>query len=520
MTSLQTAAPARALAVTRRHRRDGAEDGALLVPPAVEREVVRAPAGRGRRREVDAPEHRALVAQLVAGDGGRRTTAPTGLPRIPRNRVTESDDTPAALQSDRIGVEQVLVVVRATPELPRHVVERLVERDRPRQRPAQRRVRVLLSERARDRVGPLRLRRVEIQAHAARDEVRAGPRAQRELRAAEAAARDVVGRRHERARDRGVPGKPEPAEVHPVERGVVLVRAKAKYREAIGIAVGAGHRLHAGQRRGHRREVAHEIRRNVGRGDRPLGTADVGCGVGPRHLVARSPDVHLAEHGVDLRQLGVGDEDLLIGHPLDLEAFGCVADRRERHHVVAVAGGERHGEAAVAIRSCGPADVAGEGRHGHEYFGDWQAVRPDHATADDVGLLRKCAMGREARCPRAIRPRAVSEDEGHGNPFDLRRREVAGCRVARVSGRLDSRGREWVYYRRQFAGRMATQRTARSQSSRASPASGASTYTSPILVATSPANVQPCIQHYCRVQDPACRGMPCWIPKRVPYTPQ
>ena len=111
--------------------------------------------------------------------------------RQPRRRVGGD---PLRLEPHRVGVEQRLQVVRRAAELVGDVVERLVEDERPRRAPAERRVGRLLPRRARRRVGHLELRRGAEQAAHTLDVVRPRARAQVEPRAAEAAHRHVVVR--------------------------------------------------------------------------------------------------------------------------------------------------------------------------------------------------------------------------------------------------------------------------------------------------------------------------------------
>src|SRR6185295_19512625 len=130
MPALEPAAPAGALAVARGHRRHRSEHRTLPGPTAIERQVIRTATRRTRRREVDAAEQRALVAQFVARaptDRRRHGLIPENIEE-PTHRVGRYA---GGLEAHRIGVEQVLIVVRAAPKLPRDVVERLVEREGP-----------------------------------------------------------------------------------------------------------------------------------------------------------------------------------------------------------------------------------------------------------------------------------------------------------------------------------------------------------------------------------------------------
>ena len=60
----------------------------------------------------------------------------------------------------------------------------------------------------------------------------------------------------------------------------------------------------------------------------------------------------------------VGDEDVLVGGALHLEAPRREADRREVDEVVAVAAGEGDGEATVPVGARGAVDAAADGGGG------------------------------------------------------------------------------------------------------------------------------------------------------------
>src|SRR5687768_2052193 len=79
------------------------------------------------------------------------------------------------LQSERVGIQESAKVVRPPSELIGDVVERLIRLDWAREQASDRHVVVALSERAGGRISPLELRRVEIEAHHPRAEIRSGP---------------------------------------------------------------------------------------------------------------------------------------------------------------------------------------------------------------------------------------------------------------------------------------------------------------------------------------------------------
>jgi hypothetical protein len=392
VAALHAAAPVGTVAAERGKLGRESGRGALLAPVAVERKVDRLPARRRRRREVEAAEDRSLIAEAVAREA----------PDADRDlRLLEDAEQPVnrvggdagGLEPELVGVEQRLVVVRPAAGLPRDVVERLVELHRTGAHPARRQIRVLLAEGARGTIGPLHLRRVEVQAHPAADEVRAGTRADAELSAAEAAARDVVRRRDERRRDRGVARQVGAAELHAVQRRVVLIGAESEHGEAVRPALLAGDELHSGKRRGHRGEVAQQVGRDVRVVDWTFRPADVRCRRVPVDALALSAYLDCVEHRADALEPGVRNEDLLVGRPLDLEALGGEAERGERDHVVPLATGKGDREASVLVGARGAPNVAGDRRHGNGDVLDREAVGPRHAAADDVRLLGVKGLG-------------------------------------------------------------------------------------------------------------------------------
>ena len=97
-----------------------------------------------------------------------------------------------------------------------------------------------------------------------------------EVGAAESAARDVVGRRGDGARNSRVAREARGARLHAVQRHGVLLGAKSEDGEAVGRAVDAGNEQHARERRGHRCEVTLKLRRQVRGCDVALRAADIG----------------------------------------------------------------------------------------------------------------------------------------------------------------------------------------------------------------------------------------------------
>ena len=199
-----------------------------------------------------------------------------------------------ALERERVGVEQILKIARPAAELPRERVEHLVERDRARRAAAELQVRELLAELASDRVRVLQARRVDRLMQRACSVVGAAVRAQRDLRAGEAAARRIEARRRDARLRRRVARQIGAAEVQSVERDVVLVGAESEHGEAGRAAVGAGNERHARERRGHGRQVAEHVDRNVVRVERLVASADfdliavaVRAALGPRSRAPR-----------------------------------------------------------------------------------------------------------------------------------------------------------------------------------------------------------------------------------------
>ena len=128
----------------------------------------------------------------------------------------------------------------------------------------------------------------------------------------------------------------------------------------------------------------------------PFGAADVGAVVHALRAGAVALHPHLAKRLRRARHLGVGDQDVLIGDALDLEAALGVPDRVEGHEVVAVATGEGHGVPAVLVRAGRAADGARERRDGDLRAFEWLVLGAGHAPADDVDGLRGCGNGRES----------------------------------------------------------------------------------------------------------------------------
>ena len=197
-----------------------------------------------------------------------------------------------------------------------------------------------------------RLRRVQDQAHAAGAVVRARARADVEVRATEPAARSVVGRRRERARDVCVARQIAGVERHAVERDAVLVGAESEHGEAVGRSVEAGDERHARERRRHRRDVALQLgrRRFVGRSCARCRSRRASASCGSRAAGSTPCETTVSSCTTD--ESRVGDQHVLIGQALDLELAEVVADERVAHDVIAGPAGERDLETSLGC-SCG-----------------------------------------------------------------------------------------------------------------------------------------------------------------------
>ena len=169
---LQPATPVGSIATGRRDLGDTTAGRTLPAPVAVERDPERMTRRGARRRDVDAAEHRPIVAQALRP-----------VPPIDRRQPRDGEDVEEAhhrvrreargLEPKLPRIEQCLIVARLPPELERDVVERLVQLDRPGRESTQRQIRVLVAQRARGRVGPLHLRRAEDEAQPSAPIVRA-----------------------------------------------------------------------------------------------------------------------------------------------------------------------------------------------------------------------------------------------------------------------------------------------------------------------------------------------------------
>ena len=292
------------------------------------------------------------------------------------------------LESDRVGIEKRSQVVGSSPDLVGEVVERRVLPDRAREKSADGDVVVLLAQRSRGTISPLKLRRVEIEAHRACDEIGAGPSANLELRAAEAAARNVVGRGHERGRHVGVPREIRSPKIQSVERRLVLVGREAEHGEAGRIAILSRNQRDPGQRCGHRRDVALLIGGHRAVVDGSLAAADIGSGVVALRPIALPHDLHGFQLSRGAQQLRVGDEDLLVSGALHLESARGVTDRGDLHEVIALSARKRDGIATVLVGAGAAIDVAGErGRCDFRVL-EWFSLGAEHLASDHVQLLR------------------------------------------------------------------------------------------------------------------------------------
>ncbi len=145
VTGLNSPADTHAVSAVRRKLRRETRCRAQLGPVSIERDVQRLAGGGGRRRKVEAPEHRALIVRFLAANSGRRQRNVRRLKKRqqPRHRIGRDAD---SLQAARVGGEQSLQVVGTSSKLIRDVIERLVELDRAGESPAKRKVRILLAE--------------------------------------------------------------------------------------------------------------------------------------------------------------------------------------------------------------------------------------------------------------------------------------------------------------------------------------------------------------------------------------
>ena len=211
---------------------------------------------------------------------------------------------------------------------------------------------------------------------------------------AEPALRHIVGRRDERCSQLRIARKIGGVRVHPVQRGAVLVGCKPEHREAGGVAVRARDIVHAGDRRGHRREIAELIGRERRGVDCLLGAADVGCYVVAVRLVARGGDVHGVERVRGGRERGVRDENVLVGGTLELILPRRVPQGDELHDVIAVAVWKCDRVAAIPIRLCAAIDIARDRRGRDSGVRDRNAVDRDDPAANHVGVLRRGGAGK------------------------------------------------------------------------------------------------------------------------------
>ena len=158
--------------------------------------------------------------------------------------------------------------------------------------------------------------------------------------------------------------------------------------------------MHAGHRRGERREIAELVGRDVAPLiDRSLPPMSGRVGVALR-LVALRLDLHRVELRGRLREPRVGDEDILIAGSLDLELLCRESERRDVDHVVAFVAREDDAEAAGLVGARVARDVAVERRHRDGGALDRQAVRSGDAAANDVALRVSAIVG--ARWPRQM----------------------------------------------------------------------------------------------------------------------
>ena len=120
--------------------------------------------------------------------------------------------------------------------------------------------------------------------------------------------------------------------------------------------------------------------------DRLLRAAEVGLVVVPADATTLRDGAHRIEHRHAL-ELRVGDEDVLVGGALHLEAAGRVADGGEVDEVVALAAGEGDREAAVPVGARGAIDAAGHGGGSHGRVLDRLRLGVDDLSPNDVELL-------------------------------------------------------------------------------------------------------------------------------------
>src|SRR5437868_3502188 len=92
------------------------------------------------------------------------------------------------LQTNRAGVEQRSKIISSSAELIGETVERRVRFDWAGEQAAERNITVLLAEGLSGAIGPLKLWRVDVETHRARNEVRSGATAYLELRATKSTA--------------------------------------------------------------------------------------------------------------------------------------------------------------------------------------------------------------------------------------------------------------------------------------------------------------------------------------------
>ena len=147
--------------------------------------------------------------------------------------------------------------------------------------------------------------------------------------------------------------------------------------------------MNPGEGSGHRCEIAHQVRRDSGIRERPLGPADVRwSGLVPAHLCALCRDLHGIENRTDAREPRVRYKNFLVGIAFDLESLRRKSHRGERDHVVSVARWKSHGEPAVLVSARCAADVTGDRCHSDGDVLYCGAVGTGYPAQDDVGLLR------------------------------------------------------------------------------------------------------------------------------------
>ena len=317
---------------------------------ARQRDRERIAAIRIRLHVVETVEHGSAIDDALRGVAAHRDRHITGAENAEQTRDGVSGHA-RRLEAQRAFAEERLQVLQATIVLERRVEEGAIGLDRSGRRAAQRHVRKLLTGGEPGLVEPLHLRRNQVAAQAAPDEVRARARAHLQLTTGEATARNVVGRRGERGHHAGIARQRRVTEVETIELGIVLVAAQAEHGERVGGTVGAEQQLDAWDGRGHCGQIAQLIGgEESGRGviNRFFGTRDIGHGIAARR---RGPlgDLHRVERDGRWRHASVGNQDFLISRALHLIATGAETDRREGHPVVAFPAGEGDRVATVLV---------------------------------------------------------------------------------------------------------------------------------------------------------------------------